>query len=464
MKNSLFARASFYVLCFFFSHVTIAQPVNYYVEAGGQSGFGQHAPYWFYSKQFARYSITPHAAFMAAGVYRKTDTTGFAGYGFGMELLERFDGENTFRFQELWVAGRLSFLTLRAGRFYEHNGNQFDPLSLGGTVWSGNALPIPQVEISTSGYKDLPFTRGYVEFKGQLSHGWFDDERFVDDPLMHHKNLYVKIGGDFPVNVSYGLEHFAMYGGTSPDPDYGKLPDDFDAYKKVFFAENGDSSNVNVNEVINKLGNHLGSKNYGIDVKIAGIKTGFYYQSLFEDNSGKNKFMTPDGLWGIYVDFQKEGLVEAITGEYLNTTYQSGPHHELGVSGGNDNYFNNYIYRSGWTYRGFTMGTPLLTSPVLDDVEKPGIINNRVTAYHIGVKGLVKEVNYTLLLTSSINRGTWSVPFPENLHQFSAWLSLNKNVELFTPLELSLQMGFDVGEMYGNNAGVMVRVRKSGVF
>ena len=323
---------------------------------------------------------------------------------------------------------------------------------------------MPQLEISTS-WVDLPLTRGYISFKGQLSHGWFEQDRFVKNVYMHHKNLYVKLGGDLPVNVSYGLEHFAQWGGESPDPKYGELPSDFSAFKKVFFAENGDSSSVHMNEVINRLGNHLGSRNYRVDINFDSFKTSVYYQTIFEDNSGRNDKISEDGLWGLYFEMnKKEGLLDAILLEYLNTTWQSGPVHQIGdsVLGGNDSYFLNYIYRTGWTYEQFTLGTPMITSPILN--ENNTINNNRVRAFHGAIMGNAKWFRYKLLLTYSINKGRYNQSFNPDRNQFSGLVSLSREIKIPVPFSLSLQLGMDQGKMYGNNYGIMLSLYKKGSF
>ena len=44
------------------------------------------------------------------------------------------------------------------------------PLSSGSLLYSGNVRPITKVAVS-SNYIPVPFTKGYIEFKGYLSHG-----------------------------------------------------------------------------------------------------------------------------------------------------------------------------------------------------------------------------------------------------------------------------------------------------
>jgi hypothetical protein len=214
-------------------------------------------------------------------------------------------------------------------------------------------------------YTAIPFTRGYLEFKGGISHGWFGDNQFVKDSWLHHKYIYLQFGGRLPVHLHYGFHHFAQWGGESTDPEIGKIPRSFNDFLKVFFANPGDN-NSSINEQGNALGNHLGSRNFGIDADLARVKIGVYWQTIFEDSSGKAFQNIKDGLWGIYIHTKsKDRIINGFLYEFINTKDQSGQYMEYwlldgikyrnkipgGVyhyAGGNDDYFNNNgIYRFG---------------------------------------------------------------------------------------------------------------------
>ena len=62
---------------------------------------------------------------------------------------------------------------------------------------------------------------------------------------------------------------------------------------------------------------------------------------------------------------------------------------------GPDNYFNNSIYKSGWTYHGKTIGSPYFTpKPVDENGITSGVIvgDNRFAAINIGANGFFKSV------------------------------------------------------------------------
>ena len=84
------------------------------------------------------------------------------------------------------------------------------------------------------------------------------------------------------------------------------------------------------------------------------------------------------------------------------------------VSGGADNYYNNYLFRSGWINYGRTIGIPLFfprgtaegtwnrTSVTM------GIWSNLLKAHHLGLSGsLFHLLPYKLMLTYSESYGTF---------------------------------------------------------
>ena len=75
-------------------------------------------------------------------------------------------------------------------------------LSSGGLTWSGNARPLPQVAIGIFDYIRL---WSWMQFKMELSYGWFTDGRYLENHLRvnhqfvknvkyHHKSFFLTIG------------------------------------------------------------------------------------------------------------------------------------------------------------------------------------------------------------------------------------------------------------------------------
>ena len=463
-----------FTLLIFFTVQIFSQALktpNYVLETGGIAGTGRQTPFWLLSNQFGKNSIQPYSGFISAGFYSLPDTGRNFAIGYGLELFDREDGINKFWVHQAYLKIKYQFLILRVGSEEDCYGNQDSSLSSGSIMWSRNTRPIPKIVISTNGYVDVPFTKGYMQFNGLLAHGWFGDDGYVKNTYLHHKFVYVKVGGKLPVNFSMGLQHYAMWGGLSPDPGIGQLPSDFNAYTKVFFAKHPGTQDPSLplSEALNKLGNHLGSWNYAIDLKLEKYIAGLYYQTIFEDYSGYSKWIMRDGLWGIYVKTRNaRKLIHAFTYEYLHTSYQSGPPAIISsqYTRGNDNFFNNGIYQSGWTYDGFTIGTPLISSPAIIEGDAISITNNRVIAHHFGLEGGISEVlKYRMLFTTStnyMNYPPFGQPYPKPLPVQSIFLELTKPIQKFKGLEIGAQLALDHGELYGNNGGIMIMLRKSG--
>ncbi len=85
------------------------------------------------------------------------------------------------------------------------------------------------------------------------------------------------------------------------------------------------------------------------------------------------------------------------------------------ILGGNDNYFNNGEYQSGWTYYGRTIGTPFIT-PLPPDADgiTLGVFNNRIIAHYIGIKGYFFQIP-PVILAELWNIQQTSGTYPETM-------------------------------------------------
>ena len=102
---------------------------------------------------------------------------------------------------------------LRAGRYLEATGEMDHSLSSGSLGISGNALPLPKVDLAVVNFTPVPFTHGWVQFKGQFAHGWFGKTPAIQGAYLHQKSLYLRVGKK-RLHVYGGLTHFAQWGGT----------------------------------------------------------------------------------------------------------------------------------------------------------------------------------------------------------------------------------------------------------
>jgi hypothetical protein len=444
------------------------------LELSSHMAAGENAPFWLVSNRFGTSTPEKGRGTVRVGMFSNPELKDNIHLSYGLEVINRYDGQNKAWFHQAYIEGVFyKLVRLKAGMKEETIGNEYTPLSTGSIIWSSNARPLPMIEMGTPGFVEVPFTFGYFELKGSLAHGWFEKDRYVKGIYIHRKNIYGRFGGDLPVNLLFGYNHMAMWGGDHPT--LGKLPTDLDSYRRVFFAEEGDPDRIGTPDswVINRFGNHLGSRNYGIDVKTGNYLIGAYMQDVFEDNSGRKRRNFPDGLWGLYWrSKEKKGLITGIVYEYMQTSNQSGPLHEKNdtILGGDDNYFNHGTYQSGWTHHKMVIGTPFITSPVFNrNIDHPRnfrIWNNRVETHHVGIEGMLPfGIDYRLLASYSKNMGLFtrleSIPgvfqIPSSLYQWMGMLELRYTLSYY-PLDLGLQLAGDVGGMYGDNFGVGLRL------
>ena len=335
--------------------------------------------------------------------------------------------------------------------------------SNGSIIKSNNARAMPGINIKTNNYVTLPFASSWLSFKANFAHYFMDDTRFVDNTNLHHKSLYFKSKLSSKLDVITGLDHYVQWGGTSRQ--YGPQPSSFKDYIKVFFgAEGGD--NATGSDQFNALGNHLGSYLFQFNYRGQKANYNFYYSHPFEDTSGRELTNWQDGLYGFFVDFKKEQtLVTHLLAEF---TYTKSMSNIPRSASGPDNYFNNSIYKSGWTYHGNTIGSPYFTQKPEDDSGiTRGIIlgDNRFSAINIGVNGFLKSVPYRVLLSHTTYYGWFGQEYDPNPYQFSGLLdfSFPEDISKF-PFTIAASFAFDGGTYRPKNFGAFISISKAGFF
>ncbi len=415
--------------------------------------------------------------------------------GGGIDLVARASSNSSAYIQQGYIEAKLGFIHFEAGRKQSTYGITFGDLSSGSLAISNNSVPIPRIVLSVPDFYDVPFTKGYLEFRGHFAHGWLDNDRYVKDAFFHDKSFHIQAGGDIGINVYWGLTHIAIWGGNSPV--HGKLPASLPDFLRVMLAKEGPDGSP-ANEV-NALGFHTGVWDWGLKAKIGKSSLHLYYQHLFTDGSGQSYKNKLDGLWGLGIkDFFPTRIVTEILYEFMYTMHQSGP----GLSdphgtqpgfldgpnngyryGGRDNYYNNGMYRSGHSYLGMSLGTPFFMTQKQLDKFDPNIntyssvyfVSNRNIAHHFAVKGEVtNNLNYKFFASYVRYFGTYT-----GLNMGQLWGSLDPDLNqedyFFNPaqkqwyfmLETSWTikniknitfhstLAVDKGQLF-NNAGIMV--------
>lgn len=438
------------------------------VELGAVGSTGAGVPFWLHANRDGLVDPASANGFVRSRLERTGASDKRWDFGYGMEVVGRASAHETVFLPTLYAEGRYGFLTLRAGRKAETIGTVADGLTSGSLGTSRNATPIPQIVLATDGYTPVPWTEGWVEFKGRYADGLLPDDRFVKGAYLHQKTFYVQAGGPSPVQVYGGLVHNAFWGGTSPA--YDDLPASFDDYVRTVVALTG-AEDAPTGDQIYIQGDHLGIIDAGLSLELESFGVRAYRHFIYEDRDNL-RFKSPqDGLFGLeLVDERSRWWIDRFVYEHLYTKWQNGPigpGNRRGGPGGRDDYYNHGTWRSGWTFYGRTVGSPLLT-PYPPDDGRVGIANNRVVGHHLGLSGSVGAVDYHLLATYSRNYGRYGdrqalenedeYRFEPPLEQTSFLVEAHWSWPDVPSFELRGAVGADRGELYDDAVGVRLGV------
>ena len=173
-----------------------------------------------------------------------------------------------------------------------------------------------------------------------------------------------------------------------------------------------------------------------------------------------------DGLYGVFIDFKKnKSLVNSILLEFTHTKNMSNIPTSIS---GPDNYFNNGIYKSGWTYHGNTIGSPYFTpKPIDENGITSGVIvgDNRFAAINIGANGFLKALPYKIMLSHTTYYGWFNQEYEEYPVQISGILDILIPQEKFNlPFDVAASFAFDAGTYRPQNFGAFLSIKKTGNF
>jgi len=455
----------------------MADSAGAYVEVYGMGSSMDRTPFWMHANQFG--TIPKKGSYGAVRVgFDKLWNISASGHGnwragVGMEAVGNFGNDQKLLLPQAYATLRFKNWELFVGRKKQWVGLSDSTLSSGSYAWSGNAMPIPKIQIGTRGFVGVPFTKGWLSFNAFYSDGLFETGRtFTSNLKLHQKALYLRIGNEKSRLKLYGgLNHQVQWGGKTPfETSNGQMPTGFKNYiravtgKMYPYDEGFTAFDYN-----NRVGNHLGTVDLAIGYQGYEYSWMLYRQNIYEDGSlfSMNNFQ--DGLNGISIKKQNSygsnfELNEMVF-EFLYTKHQGGSIWDLATIIGRDNYFNHGQVRDGWSYYDRTIGTPFIT-PTTDTYWKwPAYFftsNNRVMVFHTGLRGTVfRRILWQTKLSYSSNSGTYDLPFDSTPTQFSGILSLQTNLKLFGGSTLTGSFAGDKGELYPNNFGFSLGLRKN---
>lgn len=384
----------------------------------------------------------------------------------GLDVVARASSDATLYAHEVYGRLHAGPAELTVGRAAYRQGVVDTSFSIGGTVRSQNTTPIPAVRLDVPQYLSVPFTHDMIAVRGALEHGWIESERFVRNAYLHAKEAYIRIlPTRWPVQLHAGVTHNVIWGGTHPE--LGDLADGPSAFWSVVTARPlSDDSDFAGELEDSAVGNTVASYNTAAAAQLFGIETLAYREFYIETAGGRKLRNFWDGLWGIRIALPSSPrFLDHLLYEHVRFVRQNARRNADGRAGepGRADYYNNFLYQSGWTYHGRVLGTPLALTrdqaPRIDGGEsRRPIVGNILVAHHVGAGGrLASGWRYRSLLTISRNRGTIFNPQPER-HQFMGLIEVYGILSEQYNLSGRVAITADIGSIFEHRVGTQVGI------
>lgn len=454
----------FFLTTFFLAR---SQSFDASIQTTGLIGGGNTLPFWMTHNQLGRYSSTGNYQELTEGRFSgRANVLGNLSltYGTDLALLISEQGIDPKIIQAyLGLSGKV--IRLQGGAFTDEELMGGLSSSNGDLLRSLNYRPYPKVRLSTPGFIPFLFAKSWFRFSAEYDEGLLTDERVVEKPHLHHKSLMFQFLPHSTLRFTVGANHFVFWGGRSEQ--FGQLPQSLKDYPKYVTGSAGGSGFVE-NDRKNVAGNQLGSFLFSLEKDFEKCHIQLRASHPFDDRSGMRFQNAKDNLYTFHWEKNTSGhWLDELVIEYLHTKHQSGdPNPKMddgtlnyNVRGG-DNYFNNGVYASGFTYLGQSMGTPLF-EPIRFNEQGMvvGVVNNRVSAFHLGAKGtLTTCFSWKTLVTYSRNFGTYSQPLNPMASQVASLFELGWKSSTL-PLHISGMLGYDIGQLLPHNLGIGLQVK-----
>lgn len=432
--------------------------IHFYAGSSVYGGTDENLPFWFHSNVDGVVDPSGTNWLNEIGYRAYLYENGDFSISSGTNLVARLSPQNSLHFSELYMDASLGGFRLSAGKISQPIGLNNHELSVGSMMVSRNATPIPGISLTTPNFLDVPFGNGVVEYKALFSHGWFNENRYVDGVKLHQKYLYIRLNFG-RLLATGGFIHNAMWGGTHPTQ--GRFPQSFSDYLRVITgrsaAEGGPGG-----EVANVLGNSVAAYDFGLTYEFESFTASLTRLFYLEDKVS-TRFRSPwDGVWGLNLYFDEPGSpVQALTYEHINTKQQDARSFE---APGRRDYYNHFLFENGWSYHQRSIGLPLM----LYDSEVGAFTNNMIVGHHLGLKGMITEsLGYKTFFTYSRNYGRNGETLPIDEYrlaplrtdQYSFYLSFSHSLPGVENINVGLAATGDFGELHEDRIGLMVKVR-----
>jgi hypothetical protein len=432
-------------------------------------------PFWIRSLQYGSVPLENPGLILRAWNGKRYNLKKKYDWKYEVEATGWTGKQNDFWLTQAYISGRWRKWEFWAGRRKEVYGLGDTTMTAGFYSWSGNAMPMPKVQLGTRDY--LNFAKGWLGIHMTYSHGWFDNQGPTIDAYLHQKTLYGRIGKPTSkINLFGGINHNVSWGGEAKT----KLGNEFDIYpaglNTYFYVVTilkdrtilATDPNSSWDDLGYQFGNHLGSIDLAFKFQSKDLETLLYRQSIYETGRIVSLAVINDGLSGISFKLKKDFILDKLGFEYLYTAnqgnYLSGIAQFFGISDPHlievENYFNNGG-RGSWKYWNNTLGTPIF---LLDRETIEGGGNNyslnAIKSIHIFLSGHINNsFNWKLRFSNSFyayhrNHLTARLTNDDYKKQISCVFILEKKFS--DRLNTSLKLGYDNGDRITNSLGLSI--------
>jgi len=453
-------------------------------------------PFWMRSNQFGSIPSEGLSTNLVATLYKdyKEGNKALVDWGFGLNLRANIGTVTELIPVEAYLKGRLSIFQLKAGRSKDYSGMTDPELSSGSFSLSGNALGIPNIEISVPEFWYIPYTQQLIAFKGRMSHGWMGDVEiqygaFNGQKLptyFHHLDIYGQLGKpNWKLKLYGGINHDAIWGSDAQIfGDQYQLHSDLEAF---WYVMTGKHQPMVVQD-ISKIGNHLGSIDAGFSYETENIVLSCFRQQFYDKGALYYLVSIADGLNNMTITNKKFKPYSQVWSwnkfllEIFYSKNQAGEEGAKETPSGPEYYYNHAVYAEGYSYRGLGLGNPFITAATdarsgLPHDPHNYFINNRVLAIHLATTGSFWGCNYTAKLSFSRNWGEhatsgieyqWFIgelvhkTYPYGIftpvNQFSGYLEANRPIG--NGYSVGAAVAVDQGKLLNNSVGGFLKLVK----
>lgn len=470
-----------------YSQISKTQDATIYkTEIFGSVATGSNTPFWQVSNHYGVVPLDAGNGVLNAGIFHNQHFDSKFRWGAGLDVVGAVPRYRNFYIQQAYAEIGYRSLLLTVGSKEQYNSLWDRRLSSGDMVHSANSRPIPEVNISMPEFTLVPLTKGLLQVKGDFAVGRSFDtdylkdfanakQTYIKNVLWHHKSFFFRIKdskNNFPLSFTAGVQHYAQWGGTSTNPQIGKQPQSFKDLIRVICGQKG-GEDATASDQINVLGSHYGSYDFKVSYVEKDWGGHFYYQHYFNDKSGMEFKNKSDGLWGLQVDLPFLPWLNKVVVEYLVTMNQSGPMHFIlfdrdkwpgGRGGGNDDYYNNLEYTTGFSYFNQGIGSPLIPAPEYNKDGSLGFKDNRVKSWHLAAEGDINPLlSYRILFTVMNGWGTSYFPFLDKKYGTSSLIDINYRHPRLQGWKFNGSIAADTGTMIGKSVGFSLGITKTGI-